>query len=135
MCQVGQTVCTLKFDTLYARMSYVGDDFGAWLHAQLEKRHWSGRELARQAGVSPNTIALTIKGETNPSPELCRAIAIALKVPIEEVFRHAGHLPASDPVAGEDELLFFFRGLPEQDRRRFLRAIRSWWEDAQDAES
>ena len=66
-------------------------------------------------------------GSRRPGPDLCSAIAKALKVPEEEVFRAAGlinEIPKSIP--GQDEMAYIYAHLPPEqqehlrDYARFL---------------
>ena len=110
-------------------MSAMVDTLATWLNEELRARSWSGRELARRAGVSHNTIALALRGESQPTFELCRSIAGALGCPPEDLFKRAGLLPTGQPVNGEDELLYYFRELPEQQRRVIVSAAKGLWVD------
>jgi len=61
-------------------------------------------------------------------PEVCVAMARALDVPPETVFRAAGLLPPSrDPGEDEEELLYHYRDLDEggqREARAVIRALR-----------
>ncbi len=72
-------------------------DFSTWLDNELLKRNWSQSELARRAGVTRSGINGVIIGSRNPGTDLCEAIARALRLPPEEVFRAAGILPPVTP--------------------------------------
>jgi transcriptional regulator with XRE-family HTH domain len=93
-----------------------------WVKDELQKRHWSIRELARQAGLSHSTISQTLNERITVSNNFCLSIAQAFGEPPEKVFRLAGILP---PSASEDdstftELVEMARTLTPQERREVL---------------
>jgi len=67
-------------------------DFGVWLQGQLDNRGWNQARLSRKSGISPAQIARVINNVRDPGHEFCRAIAKALDLPEELVFRQAGLL-------------------------------------------
>lgn len=81
------------------------DTFSDWLVVTLEEKGWSQADLARQAEVSPAAISDIISGRRNVGKNTAKAIAKALKLPPEQVFREAGILPKgkddNDPWAEE----------------------------------
>lgn len=68
-------------------------EFSSWLQDEMNSRGWSNAELARQAGVTRGAIGNILRGDRKTGPELCAAIARALDLPPETVFRKAGLLP------------------------------------------
>lgn len=68
-------------------------EFRDWLMKMLKERDWSQSDLARAAKVSPTAISDIISGRRNIGKQTARAIAGALKIPPEHVFRLAGILP------------------------------------------
>ena len=75
-------------------------DFSAWLQKQLDDREWRPTELARRANMSDAAVSRIMRGERKADPDSLIAIAKALKIPAEQVFRAAGILP---PTHEEDE--------------------------------
>jgi transcriptional regulator with XRE-family HTH domain len=69
-------------------------NFADWLREKLKKENWSQAELSRRSGVSPAQITRVISGERGLGEQSILAIAQALKLPPEEVFRAAGLLPS-----------------------------------------
>ena len=69
------------------------DNFGMWLLKELDNRGMSQSELARNAGLSRGTLSNLISGTRGRGPDSIEAIARALKLPPEHVFRMAGLLP------------------------------------------
>lgn len=74
------------------------DIFGDWLNDELTKRGWSQAELARRAKVSRTSISDVISGKARIGANVAKAVAKALTIPEEEVFRKANILPKADPV-------------------------------------
>jgi transcriptional regulator with XRE-family HTH domain len=67
--------------------------FSDWLQSELNKRQWSQAELAYSAGISRAVINKLLNKKTYPQPDTLQAIARALKIPVETVYRVAGLLP------------------------------------------
>jgi transcriptional regulator with XRE-family HTH domain len=100
----------------------VEDRLVAWINKELEKRDWSHRKLAREAGVSHTHISNVLSGERNVTFDFCASIAKALGKLPEDLFRMAGLLPPLPEP--EDELLSqvtdAFNRLPPDKRREVL---------------
>lgn len=64
--------------------------FPEWLSTELETRKMSQVELAKKSGVTPAQISRILSGQRGAEAKTLYAIAIALKVPPEEVYRIAG---------------------------------------------
>lgn len=96
----------------------------AWLSEELERRKWSKRELARQAGVSHAFVNRVLSGDLAPSVNFCRKIALVLGTPPETVLRLAGILPASEDDPALTELQDLVKSLPPSQRKEALRYLR-----------
>ncbi len=70
-----------------------GLDFTTWLQAEMDKHQWSQADLARYADLSRAVINKLLNGRTYPQPTTLDAIARALKIPAETIYRRAGLLP------------------------------------------
>ena len=79
------------------RTSCQVESFRTWLLGELKKRDWTNAELARRSGLSEGGLGNVINGRRNPTPDTCRKIAKALKIPESEVFRRAGILHEPPP--------------------------------------
>ena len=94
-----------------------------WVKTQLQKRHWSIRELARQSGISQPLISQVLSGKKAPSVNFCYRIAKALDELPETLMRLANILP-SLPEGSDDsatiELTEIARTLPEDKRKQLL---------------
>ncbi len=96
------------------------DEFGSWLEREVAARGWTMGDLARRAGVSDAAISRILKGLRHPSPELCRALAEALDVPAEPVFRLTGllsPLPATGDDAPIAQVADLWRHLSAEERQ------------------
>jgi transcriptional regulator with XRE-family HTH domain len=62
---------------------------------------------------------------TNVTPKMLRALARGLQVPEDEVFTVARGKSTQEPSAVENQLLTFFRQLPDERKEDVMRFIRS----------
>lgn len=67
-------------------------EFTQWLQNQLDTRAWDHAELARRSGLTKGGISHIMNGTRNASPDVCIAIARALGLSREEIFRARGYL-------------------------------------------
>jgi transcriptional regulator with XRE-family HTH domain len=96
-----------------------------FLEFQMGKRGWKQADLARASNLDSAVISNIINGRRRMGEETGRAIAQALHLPAEEVFRAAGLLPPetkNDPLTDEAEYLL--SQLPENKRQQALAFIR-----------
>jgi|GEM_PF-611386 transcriptional regulator with XRE-family HTH domain len=107
-------------------------EFKDWVLNWLNKKGWNQAELAARAGVTRTAISDILSGRRNPGPDLCTAIARALNLPPETVFRAAGLLP---PVPASEEqqdtLMYLYSQLPQKEREEVLEYIRFKLEKAE----
>lgn len=104
----------------------MSDELRVWISEELERRHWSHRELARQSGLSNSLVSKTLSGKMNVSITFCYKIAKAFDVPPEKVLRLAGILPTG-PASDEDtlqELIELARNLSPEDQKEILEYVR-----------
>jgi transcriptional regulator with XRE-family HTH domain len=98
--------------------------FIEWLDHELAERGWNDNQLANRAGISHSVISKARRG-TMPRWDACAAIASALNIPADLVFRQAGLLP---PLADEEavliELRFLISQLPARDRNELMQIAR-----------
>ena len=103
-------------------------ELAEWLNRELNERGWSQGELARRANISGGTLSMVMNQQRGAGPDLCSAIAAALRVPPEKIFRLAGLLPhVPEDRQMEQELLDSFHYLSRQERYTLLvmaRALR-----------
>ena len=78
--------------------------FSEWLQEEMNKRNLTQADLVRLSGLTSAAISRIMTGSRGAGPEACLAIARALDLPEEEVFRRAGLLSAKNedpPTLGE----------------------------------
>ncbi len=96
---------------------------GARVTALRKERGWSQQRLAKEAGVSENTVLAVEKGTRQTQPDKLRRVLTALDVPE----RREGDLMLVD--LPEDLQIFLrvaaqrLKSVPEQDRQRMLSDI------------
>lgn len=83
-------------------------DFKDWLKAELNERGLTQSDLARKTNLSTAAVSLVMNGKRGVGEEFIQAVAKALNLPAETVFRAAGLLP---PVPDDAEYLERFRML------------------------
>ena len=107
-------------------MMYVDTEFGKWLLNELDKRGWSQNELGRRAGLTSGTISNVINGVRTPATDTLKAIASALKLPKETVFREAGILSSvPEQTKRLEALLHLFEAMT--DRQKDLLISQARW--------
>lgn len=100
-------------------------NFSQWLKSELDLRGWNQSELSRRSGISNPQISRLINMQSTPGDSACRAIAKALKLPAETVFRAAGLLPPTvqhSPI--EDQIILLLRELPPEEQDEILELLR-----------
>lgn len=104
----------------------MSDELRAWLSEELEQRHWSHRELARQSGLSHSLVSKTLAGERKVTITFCYKIAQALDQPPDKLLRLAGILPTwpASEDATLQELIELARTLPPEDQKEILEYVR-----------
>lgn len=100
-------------------------DFADWLREQMKIRDWSQADLARASHISPTQIARILSRERNVGNDAIIAIARALQLPPEQVYRAAGILPPA-PEINEliEQIIHETQTLPENDQQEILAFIR-----------
>lgn len=101
------------------------DTFGEWLVAELDRQEISQSELSRLSGLSQGTISNIISGTRGRGPDSLSAIAKALKLPIERVYREAGLLPPARERSDEiDQIVHEAEGMTREEQLELLSYIR-----------
>jgi transcriptional regulator with XRE-family HTH domain len=99
--------------------------FAEWLKGELAARNWSQTDLGRDGGVTSAAISRILSGERKAGPDACNAIARALQLPAELVFRKAGLLPEGARWTDEQaELLHLFDQLSPYDQAEMVAIAR-----------
>jgi transcriptional regulator with XRE-family HTH domain len=111
------TLVNTKYGTM---LSMVDNLFSEWLLNEIKKRNINQSELAKLAKVSRGAISHLINGTRQPGSDICEALASALKIPPETVFRAAGLLPPLPPhTEHQEKLNYLYNQLPD-DRKEML---------------
>ncbi len=96
-------------------------DFADWLEEQLVSKEWRPAELASRSRLDPGFVNHLLNRNRNPGPKACRAIAHALDLPEEEVFRQAGLLsPKNEDPPTLREWIHYFLQADDEERDRML---------------
>jgi transcriptional regulator with XRE-family HTH domain len=80
--------------------------FSDWLVNAMREREMTAADLARGARKSSAVISRILSGERNPAPDTVQAIAHALRLPPEVVYRNAGMLPPKSPDDESADVLY-----------------------------
>jgi transcriptional regulator with XRE-family HTH domain len=86
-------------DKMYSSVD--NDQFSDWLNEELKKREWTQADLARASGLTRQAISNYINERRNPDDQAIAAIARALRLPPETVFRIAGLDKSLPPILEE----------------------------------
>jgi transcriptional regulator with XRE-family HTH domain len=114
----------LSINAFYVKMFLVSDNFGFWLQREREKRGLTQAKLAAKAGLNRAVINKIENGQSEPSPETLQAIADALNIPDEVVFRAAGYLRSSANTEYQEELLHLFSQLSQDEQDEIIELLR-----------
>jgi len=103
--------------------SVTSEKFASWLEDELAARNWKPADLAARANVAQATISNILNSNREVGYKTALAIARALNVPPDYVFREAGILPPSpgterDPTF--QEIVDIMRNLPPEERQEVL---------------
>lgn len=90
--------------------------FSDWLYSQMQAKGWSQSDLARHAGVTRTAVSDVLSGRRKAGNELCSAIALALQIPPEEVFRAAGILKTKPNDPWIERMAYRLSNLAESRR-------------------
>ncbi len=101
-------------------------DFSDWLSKEIKKRGWSEAELARRANIPRQIINNYINRQRKkPDSDVLVAIARALNLPPETVFRAAGLLPPVSPNSEhQQEFLYLLSQLSPEEQEEILELLR-----------
>lgn len=103
------------------KMFSIVNTFSEWLQKELDQRGWTQSHLSRVAGIARGTLSNISSGNREMGPDTALAIARALNIPPEAVFRAAGLLPPepkADPIL--ERVNHLLSQLPEDDQENIL---------------
>lgn len=81
------------------------EEFVKWLQKELDNRGWNKSDLARQTGISRQTISNVMNFTRSPGPDFCNALAKALKVDPVGVFEKAGLINIVQNKSDQEDLI------------------------------
>jgi len=91
-------------------------NFVTWLDNELNEREWTRADLARRAGITQSSLSMIYNESRSPGPDTLTAIAKALGLPPETVFRAAGILPPAPPRDARKEIILHLADqLPDEE--------------------
>jgi len=92
------------------------DNFEKWLNGQLKERNWKPADLARQSGLSSAVVSNILNGHRNIGEKTGKAIAHALKLPVDLVYEKANMLPPKIELSPiKRKLAHLAEALPDSD--------------------
>ena len=113
----------------------MSDKFSNWLKEELEKRKWSGNDLAKESNLSQPVISRVLNGKRKPTPDFCAEVAKVFGEPPEKVLRLAGIIPPL-PTSENDqiiaEIIEVLRSMPIKQRQEVLRYVQYLYRTGKD---
>jgi len=97
------------------------ETFASWLQNQMDERGYSQAELARLSKIKAASISRIMNGTRNVGPDVSKAIAQALQLDEDIVFRAAGLMkmkPNSDETVSE--ITTIYHSLDDDNRQDLL---------------
>jgi transcriptional regulator with XRE-family HTH domain len=96
-------------------------NFSQWLEEKIDEKGWSWNKLAENAGLSSGTMYNIRDGTRGVGENSLRAIAGALQLPVEIVYRAAGFLPkTTDERSQMEELKYLAERLSDEDLQEVI---------------
>jgi transcriptional regulator with XRE-family HTH domain len=89
-------------------------EFGEYLQSLRRQRKLGIRELARKAAIDSGGITRIEKGQARPRPDTLKCLAIALEVPVSDMFAMAGYVTPSDLPSISTYLRVCYRDLSDE---------------------
>jgi transcriptional regulator with XRE-family HTH domain len=98
--------------------------FAAWLENELDKRHWTQRELAKRSGLHPSTINYLVKNHRGLGLKSIHKLAIALGIPEELIIAEYENMrPSREASEIISKACYILKGLPMRDKEEVLAFI------------
>ena len=97
------------------------DDFIRYVEQKMSERHWSQADLAREANMTTSMVSNLLSGRRKVGIGTANSLSKALRIPVIEILSVAGLIPkVPKSTAEEEQLLYLFRRMSDQDRKTFL---------------
>jgi transcriptional regulator with XRE-family HTH domain len=98
--------------------------FAAWLENELDKRHWTQRELAKRSGLHPSTINYLVKNHRGLGLKSIHKLATALGIPEELIIdQYQNNRPHNEDSELITKACSILKGLPLRDKEEVLAFI------------
>jgi hypothetical protein len=101
-------------------------DFVDWLESEVDAGRLTQADIANTGLVGRSAVSLLFSRTTKSlSFEMCEAIAIATKLPLEEIYRKAGLLPSvpTDNDELDKRILNLAKSLPVSEKEKFVKRL------------
>ena len=108
----------------------MNEAFRAWLSGELDRRNWSQREFARQAGLSQSFVTQVLAGKRSPSVNFLTKTSAALDESLDKLLKLAGILPSELDISEltdspiTREILQLVHNMTPGQRKEALRYLR-----------
>lgn len=100
-------------------------NFPEWLLNKLEQLDMTQAELARKSGITSGQVSRILSGQRGAESKTLSAIAQALKLPPDEVYRAAGLLPPDNTINELiQQILHLTKELPPQEQQDILEFVK-----------
>ena len=97
------------------------NDFVEWVQHLLDTNGLKQADIARNQNITTAAVSKMMNRQARPGFDMCVAIAATFNLPLEEVYRQAGLLPAKPPTGIlEERAAYIFNQLPEEDQHEIL---------------
>ena len=97
------------------------NEFVEWVQGLLDAHGLKQADIARNQNITTAAVSKMMNRQARPGFEMCAAIAATFNLPLEEVYRQAGLLPAKPPAAIlEERAVYIFNQLPKADQQEIL---------------
>lgn len=101
-------------------------DFPLWLQDRLEEKGWRSTELAKRAELSDAAISRILRGERKADPDTLKALARALKISEEDMFRAAGLLSAKADQEDDEwdrRIMHLLSLFPAEEKEKIVKRL------------
>lgn len=101
-------------------------DFPQWLQKKMDERGWGQSDLAREARINRQVIwGYLNRKRGKPDEDQLKAIARALEIPLEEIYRVAGILPPEpEPDLLTKAIMHLVRDLENDEKNEVLEYVK-----------
>ena len=104
----------------------VKSDFPTWLRQQIKLREMTQQQFAEKGGITASQVSHVLNSKRNPEDKFFKATAIALRMPVVDIYKRAGVIPPDNGVMrwpytdAEMRLIHLFRELSPGQREQVV---------------